>query len=276
MKSIFEIENRLNIQAEFEKMFTEFQTNNMAVKYKECNDKMIETGTLVDAIDNTIFLEWKYRDTFLNIDEYLEHLGIPVDDIYTYGVGNISEKYFLYYIEFWANMQLLLREKGNLIIEISQKIEALFQNMNLILEKMNYKLNKQEDKIIITKRCIDVDATLKIVNKELSERILEYYDFRIEKDIHEKRKILKDLDLYIEKNIDVKSFDRETDGTIGVIVNKMGINHPIREEKYKNLSEEELLKWYDKCFLLMLYVIRRKEVKNINEERKKFMNIVMK
>ena len=86
----------------------------------------------------------------------------------------------------------------------------------------------------------------------------------------EKRKILKDLDLYIEKNIDVKSFDRETDGTIGVIVNKMGINHPIREEKYKNLSEEELLKWYDKCFLLMLYVIRRKEVKNINEERKKF------
>ena len=98
MKSIFEIENRLNIQAEFEKMFTEFQTNNMAVKYKECNDKMIETGTLVDAIDNTIFLEWKYRDTFLNIDEYLEHLGIPVDDIYTYGVGNISEKYFLYYI----------------------------------------------------------------------------------------------------------------------------------------------------------------------------------
>ena len=135
MKSIFEIENRLNIQAEFEKMFTEFQTNNMAVKYKECNDKMIETGTLVDAIDNTIFLEWKYRDTFLNIDEYLEHLGIPVDDIYTYGVGNISENYFLYYIEFWANMQLLLREKGNLIIEISQKIEALFQNMNLILEK---------------------------------------------------------------------------------------------------------------------------------------------
>ena len=129
---------------------------------------------------------------------------------------------------------------------------------------------EQEDKIIITKRCIDVDATLKIVNKELSERILEYYDFRIEKDIHEKRKILKDLDLYIEKNIDVKSFDRETDGTIGVIVNKMGINHPIREEKYKNLSEEELLKWYDKCFLLMLYVIRRKEVKNINEERKKF------
>lgn len=270
MKSIFEIENRLNIQAEFEKMFTEFQTNNMAVKYKECNDKMIETGTLVDALDNTIFLEWKYRDTFLNIDEYLEHLGIPVDDIYTYGVGNISEKYFLYYIEFWANMQLLIRKKGNLIIEISQKIEALFQNMNLILEKMNYKLNKQEDKIIITKRCIDVDATLKIVNKELSERILEYYDFRIEKDIHEKRKILKDLDLYIEKNIDVKSFDRETDGTIGVIVNKMGINHPIREEKYKNLSEEELLKWYDKCFLLMLYVIRRKEVKNINEERKKF------
>ena len=41
MKSIFEIENRLNIQAEFEKMFTEFQTNNMAVKYKVCNDKMI-------------------------------------------------------------------------------------------------------------------------------------------------------------------------------------------------------------------------------------------
>ena len=39
MKSIFEIENRLNIQAEFEKMFTEFQTNNMAVNIKNVTTK---------------------------------------------------------------------------------------------------------------------------------------------------------------------------------------------------------------------------------------------
>lgn len=268
MKSIFEIENRLNIQVEFEKMFNEFQVNSTAVMYREDNNEFFENGTLVNAIDSVIFLKWKYRDTFLSVDEYLEHLGIPIEIFYKYGPGNIGNEYFLYYIEFWGNMQLLIREKGEHVIELSPKIEALFHNMKLILEKMNYKFSNQEDRIIITKRCVDVDATLNMVSKDISQRILEYYDFRIEKNIYEKRKILKDIDLYIENNIDAKSLDREADGTIGVIVNKMGINHPIKEEKYKNLSDEELLKWYDKCFLLMLYIIRKKEVKSINEERK--------
>lgn len=57
-----------------------------------------------------------------------------------------------------------------------------------------------------------------------------------------------------------------------MIVNKMGINHPIKEETYLSLSEDELLEWYDKCFELMIHAIRFKRVKEIKEERKKLIN----
>ena len=48
----------------------------------------------------------------------------------------------------------------------------------------------------------------------------------------------------------------------------MGVNHPIKDEPYKSFAEEQLLEWYDKCFLMMLHVIRAKEVKKIKNERK--------
>ena len=53
----------------------------------------------------------------------------------------------------------------------------------------------------------------------------------------------------------------------GYIVNKFGINHKI-EEKYKNISNEERLEWYDKAFYLAIHLIRLEKIKDINQERK--------
>ncbi len=64
----------------------------------------------------------------------------------------------------------------------------------------------------------------------MASTLLEYNDFRIQDDIKTKQKILKNIDLYIEKNINIKSFDKELDNAIGTIVNKIGVNHPIKEE----------------------------------------------
>lgn len=86
------------------------------------------------------------------------------------------------------------------------------------------------------------------------------------------KKILKAIDLYIEENIKVKSFDSDLYDSIGTIVNKMGVNHPIKEEPYKSFTEGQLLEWYDKCFLMMLHAIRAKEVKTIKNERKELVS----
>ena len=50
-------------------------------------------------------------------------------------------------------------------------------------------------------------------------------------------------------------------------MNNFGINHKMND-KYLNISETELLKWYDKCFILAIHLIRTLKIKDINKERK--------
>ncbi len=269
MKSIFEIENRLNIPKEFSKFIEVFHEDTNAVLVRE--DYYTSTyTTFINAIENIVFLKWKYRDTFLDVDEYLEHIGIKGNSI-DYLKLYIDEETFLRYIEFIFNMIVLLDNEKS--VTIQPLTEAAIENIPIILEKMNYKIEKiDEEKYIITKRNADVDSVLTEVPENIASILLEYNDFRIKDNIEEKKKILKKLDLYIEKKINVKSFDRGLDDSIGMVVNKMGVNHPIKEEPFKSFKETELIEWYDKCFLMMLHAIRTVDINKIKNERKELIN----
>ena len=168
-------------------------------------------------------------------------------------------------------MVLLIDDTNKRKIELLPATIAAIENIPRILEKMNYKIKELDDKIIITKRNADVDSILENVPEDMASTLLEYNDFRIQDDIKTKQKILKNIDLYIEKNINIKSFDKELDNAIGTIVNKMGVNHPIKEESYKSFTDEQLIEWYDKCFLMMLHAIRTIEVNKIKNERKELV-----
>ena len=269
MKSIFELENRLDINKEFEKIIQFLYEVEKAVLYAEDKNHVKGYSNLIEAIDKKVFLKWKYRDTFLNVEEYLEYIGIDYERTLLYGNNYIEKSSFLYFLEFLANMFLLIDK--DCLIEVSAKATAIAENIPRILEKMNYKLKELEDRIIITKRDSDVDSILGLVPNDMVDLLLEYNDFRIQKDISAKKKILKALDLYIEKNIKIKSFDNELDNSIGTIVNKMGINHPIKEEPYKSFTDSQLIDWYDKCFLMMIHAIRMVEINKIKNERKELL-----
>lgn len=267
MKSIFEIENRLDIPKEFSKLVDIFQEDPNATIYEEKYHSRTY-GTFMSAVNKTVFLEWKYRDTFLDVYEYLEHIGINIDAI-EYLNYHINQEQFLYYLEFVLNMVLLIDNTNKRKIELLPITIAAIENIPKILEKMNYKIKELDDKIIITKRNADIDSILETVPKDIASTLLEYNDFRIQDDIKAKQKILKNIDLYIEKNINIKYFDKELDNAIGTIVNKMGINHPIKEEPYKSFTDEQLIEWYDKCFLMMIHAIRTVGINKIKNERKK-------
>lgn len=98
MASIFEIENRLDIPKEFSKLINIFHENSQATIY-EVGYNTSKYGTFMDAINKKIFLQWEYRDTFLDAYEFLEHLGIDIDNI-EYLKCCIEGKQFLYYLEF--------------------------------------------------------------------------------------------------------------------------------------------------------------------------------
>ena len=269
MKSIFEIENRLDITKEFTKLIDVFHENTRAILVKQdCYTSRYMT--LIDAIDSNVFLKWKYRDTFLDVNEYLEHIGIREEAI-IYLEYHIDEETFLLYIEFIFNMTNLLYKESS--IKIQPLTMAAIENIPIILEKMNYKIEEiKNDKYIITKRNADVDSILTKVPNKISSILLEYNDFRIREDLEAKKKILKDIDLYIEKHKEIKNqIEKALDDSIGIIVNKMGVNHPIKEEPYKSFTDEQLIEWYDKCFLMMLHAIRTIEVNKIKNERKELV-----
>ena len=82
---------------------------------------------------------------------------------------------------------------------------------------------------------------------------------------------------YRDTFIDLKSYldhiaiNNSTYDSIQTIVNKMRINHPVLDEPYKNLSLKSLMQWYDKCFKLMIYLIRCADANEINKERNKLV-----
>lgn len=263
MKSIFEIEKRLNINQEFRKFVKVFHS----LKTIKCR-LMIEWITLFDFFDIKVFQKWKYRDTMLSTKEFLAHIGVSEEILK--GRITISEEVFLRYIEFVLNM-LLISKFELYDCDITEIVNAAIENINVILEKMNYEKYEIEDRIILSKRNADVDSVLEYVPKDIVECLLEYNDFRIQNDIESKRKILKDIDLYIEKNINIKAFDVNLNNAIGTIVNEMGVNHPINKEPYLSYNNTQLIEWYDKCFLMMIHAIRAIEVNKIKNERKQLL-----
>lgn len=271
MKSIFELENRLNINKEFEKLLNAlFIDGEAVIQEKDLNDYN-EFSNLKNAIDNTVFLDWKFRQTFLSTEEYLGFLGINVEEILSYDSCYIEEDVFLYFLEFLINMFWLMGQNNKL--EFSPKAKAYVENIPKILEKMNYKSEILEDRVIITKRNADVDSVLTAVPTNISQMLLEYNDFRIKDDIKAKKDILKSIDLYLDadnhkiKNL-IKGKNKELVDSFETILNNMGVNHLSDDEKYKNMSNEERIKWYDKAFLMMLHGIRSIEVDKIKQERK--------
>ena len=262
MKSIFELENRLDISTEFNKLLEIFEGDKEAVIYENKYGNKVY-GRFIDGINETVFLEWKYRDTFLDVFEYLEFIGI--NEIFLEEGNYNDQNRFLLYLEFIVNMAYLI--KNNNKIKLLPKTNAAINNIAIILEKMNYKIDELDDKIVIIKRNSDVDSVLNTVPEDISKRLLEYNDFRISKNINEKRKILKSIDLYMdnENKYIKRNIDNELKNCIETIVNNMGINHNNEEEPFISMTIEEKLEWYDKCFLMMIHAIRSIEVNKIKK-----------
>lgn len=258
-KSIFDIEIRLNINKEFYKMVDYFHS---ITGTTYCNGSRYN---LIKAINQKAFQEWSFRGTAISCEEYLDNIGLP--SCYFKDKQGISEEKFLYYLEFIYNIISFSVMNRYITIE-NEKVISIVKNLNIIAEKLNYQFVEEEERFLLVKRDADVDSVLDIVEPNVSLLLLEYNDFKVKDNIIRKTEILKAIDKYIEENQSVYSkLDKDSYSSWGYIVNKFGVNHKI-EEKYKNISDEERLEWYDKAFYLAIHMIRLSKIKDINQERK--------
>jgi len=257
--SIFDVEVRLNINKEFNKM----------VKYLHHAGNTTYTNryacTFIEAINSYTFKIWPYRGTAITCEEYLENIGLP-SYYFKDGMG-IEKNKFLYYLEFIYNIYHFARYKGLIEIE-SESVKAIIKNLDIIVEQMNYEFVKTEDKYLLVKRNSDMDSILTLVEKDIAELSLEYNDFKVKDNLQRKSEILKSIDKYIEKNqSEYSNIDKDSYKSWGYIVNNFGINHKTNE-KYKDKDKKVLIEWYDKAFMLSIHLIRLTKIKEINSERK--------
>lgn len=256
-KSIFDYEVRIDIRKELNKLND--------ILYQDDSIWCNRFLTLYEYINDTIFPEWKYKSIFIDFEDYLDVMNIDLENPL-----NSSEIDLLSVLEvlinLWPSICCSVERKN-----INSKVIGYFEStIPAVLEKLNYEIITDGDKERLVKRDADVDSILDLVPSDCAKLLLDYNDIR-NNTLKNKKSILKELDLYLEKNKkDFQNVDKETYNTIEYIVNNMGVNHPIKKEPFKDYDEEKLIDWYDKCFKLIIHFIRKKEVNKINEIRKEF------
>ena len=267
-KSIYDILNKkINYKQEYQKIKDMFLNSHLIIGP---NNYTYTYG----YVFNSWITKWKYRGTKLNLKEVMEEIERETD------CGKDHIKDCLYLCELILNIReflVFLKEKyytnygpGQFFIKLDD--DMLMGNIAFILNELHYKAYIEDDyKVLLVKDDVDTINTATIVNDNIADLIMEYNDFKIAENIGEKKKILIELSNYLEpKRQELKSKNSKLESNLFMAFNKLNIRHNNLEGKEKEeyttkLNDNELLKWYDKTYNLILIAIRLLELNNILE-----------
>ena len=255
--SIFNLNNKTNYKNEYIKIIKVLNSKCITFKNK--------TYTYFDFINNYLFNNWKYRNTFLDLYEYLEFIGVNINST------KINLDGFINFIEFLLNIQLLFESikyyNENVIINTKAK-SILFHNIPLILDNLEFQAYDLDDKVVIYKKDIIYNDLLDEINDDIKELLLSYNNVN-NNGIKTKRLILNKIYNYISLDVDkYKSYNTSIFNSCKTIITKMGVLGEI-DKKYIRLSNYKLKKYYDNCFKMMCYLINSNFIYKIKNEIKK-------
>ena len=253
-KNIFNIDNKINIKDEYIKIIKVLSSK--CVLYKK------RSYSYFDFINIFIFNNWEYRSTYIDLYDYLNHLGINIKS------KKINNKAFLNLLEFILNIELFIENNRYYSdnVTISTQCRSIIQhNIYLILDNLNYEAYRLDDKIIIYKKNLDFNSLLDILPNDIYELLLSYNNIN-NNGIKIKRLILFKIYQYINKDYDkYKNYNSTVLTSVKFIVNKLGIDGEI-DKKYKDISSYKLKKYYDYAFTMMIYLIRSEIVLKYRDE----------
>ena len=256
-KTIFNLDNKINIKDEYVKIIKVL--SNKCVLYKK------RSYSYFDFVNTFIFNNWEYRSTFIDLYDYLKHLGVNLKS------KKISNNSFLNLLEFLLNIEYFIENNKYYSdnVTINTQCRSIVQhNIYLILESLDYESYRLDDKIIICKKNLDFNNLEEILPDDIYELLLSYNNIN-NSGIKTKRIILNKLYNYISKDQDkYKSLNSSIYSSIKLIINKMGVIGEI-DSKYKNLTNYKLRKYYDYCFRLICFIINTEYIMKIKEEIKK-------
>lgn len=213
---------------------------------------------------------WKQRYSCIDICEIYQKLNLP-----TFFNDQTAVEDVINALEFYCNVIYLISTKFDLnngLFEISDDMRILNENIQILLDQMHYqkKVFAKEEKLILVPKNPAATSVAEISDEETAMAILMYNHHTLKGDLEAKRKILysiaKEYEPLLSKPIDgfKEYFVKATN-----MLNNLDIRHNNKEGKHKNnlvinLENDELEKWYDELYQLLLFCVLIKD----NIERK--------
>lgn len=257
-KNFFEvIKNRpVDLEAEYARLEYLFSQNKSIVRedgYYNSPDFSIE-----EYINKFLFTQWKYRGTYLTINDLREDLNLC-----SLSKGVQIER-LLMFVEFILNMLFFIEENFDTTkFDFKEKnyLTTIATNIAELLNKLNYKLSKIDDYHIIIEND-SATTTVSEVYEDISDKVIEYKRFALKGDLDRKSEILNTIGKKYEPITDKLKCNNFSGivHDIGFLLNNINIRHNnIEGAKAQNevisMSPDELENWYDKTYDTLLLAL---------------------
>lgn len=258
-KTIFDLYRENNTQErDFERIRTLFESKAYA--------QFVAGYISLKEMASNAFLSWKQRGRCLSFSDFL--VTIRYDNLVANAPHDVNS--FLTFIELVYNMLCLCDitvDKNPLLYDFYHDTHIeLREMMDEILSEMNQKAyyDPETEQCLIGEDSPQVTAAVEALEPETASQILRYNHRQLAGDIAGKRVVLKNLADYLEGRKDeLKSINAQLFTDISSAVNNLNIRHNNLDhrnqnrykEKLAQMSPEELEKWYDDVYQMILLAI---------------------
>ena len=272
-KNIFQlVEENYDVKSEIEKINSLFQ-----------DEAYFSTGyiywSLYELVEEHLFQNWKYRQTCLDLDEFLEKAEAAI----TIKESFIKEEHIINNLEVMENFIKLYFDSGDELynrqgIRYTSAFETVFIFLIKTLEKrMGLIAREYKDRVIIYPKNAPLEKVVDLCEDEdVQWELIRYV--REELSLSEKRKTLA----YLATNLNIEDDKNEKDEHIKALVKKAGnvlnnlhIRHNNKtgkweSEVFKGLTQKEAISLCDMVYNEMLTIVLLREHKEYDDIYEEF------
>lgn len=276
-KNIFELlSEKYNIVKEMNKIAELFS----GIKITATNPLNFQSGiySIEQLFEWNCFPKWKQRGPYLSCAEMKADLNIP--NSFSNNMDDIIKG-----LEYYINVLRMVEEKlnfsRNMQFSYPPAYLMLLKNIDILLEHLNYEeqVFAQDEKVILVPKNPAATAVAEITDKEhIAFAILKYNHNSLKGNIAEKKSLLLSIANEYEPLLKnpINGFSDYFDKA-NCLLNNLNLRHNNLEGRDKReivceMPAEELEKWYDELYQLLLFCVLIKD----NIKRKKEIDDLVK
>ncbi|WP_428076214.1 hypothetical protein [Candidatus Avelusimicrobium fimicolum] len=279
-KNIFELlSEKYNIVKEMNKIAELF----LSIEITATNPLNFQSGiySIEQIFEWNCFPKWKQRGPYLSCAEMKADLNIP--NSFSNNMDDIIKG-----LEYYINILRLVTVNfsRNLNISYPSAYPMLLKNIDILLEHLNYEeqVFAQDEKVILVPKNPAATAVAEITDKEhIAFAILKYNHNSLKGNIAEKKSLLLSIANEYEPLLKnpINGFSDYFDKA-NCLLNNLNLRHNNLEGRDKReivceMPAEELEKWYDELYQLLLFCVLIKDnikrKKEIDDLVKKLINL---